>query len=85
MATKKAELETGAYRWPEEGLTHIPDWIYTSDEIFARERERIFLGPTWNFVALEAEIPDPGSFKRSYVGDVPVIVTRDEHGEIHAF
>jgi hypothetical protein len=33
MATKKAELETGAYRWPEEGLTHIPDWIYTSDEI----------------------------------------------------
>ena len=32
----------GGYRWPEEGLTHIPDWVYTSDEIFARERERIF-------------------------------------------
>lgn len=73
------------FRWPAEGLTHIPDWIYTSDEIYARERERIFLGPTWNFVALEAELPEPGSFKRSYVGDVPVIVTRDKDGAIHAF
>ena len=76
---------SGELRWPAEGLTHIPDWIYTSDEIYARERERIFLGPTWNFVALEAELPGPGSFKRSYVGDVPVIVTRDKDGAIHAF
>lgn len=78
-------LHNDTYRWPEEGLTRIPDWVYTSDEIYARERERIFLGPTWNFVALEAEIPEPGSFKRSYVGDVPVIVTRDQAGAIHAF
>lgn len=74
-----------SYRWPADGLSRIPDWVYTSDEIYARERERIFLGPTWNFVALEAEIPEPGSFKRSYVGDVPVIVTRDATGEVHAF
>ena len=73
------------YRWPDEGLTHIPDWIYTSDEIYKRERERIFLGPSWNFIALEAEIPEPGDFKRSYVGDVPVIVTRDKDGGINAF
>lgn len=75
----------GAYHWPDAGLTQIPDWIYTSDEIFERERERIFLGDSWNFVALEAELPDPGSYKRSYVGDVPVIVTRDQDGEINVF
>ena len=74
-----------ARRWPEDGLTHIPDWVYTSEDIFALERERIFLGATWNFVALEAEIPGPGSFKRSYVGDVPVVVTRDRDGAVHAF
>lgn len=85
MATKITDLEKGGFKWPDQGLTHIPDWIYTSNEIFERERERIFFGETWSFVALEAEIPDPGSFKRSYVGDVPVIVTRDENGEIHAF
>lgn len=85
MATKVTDLENGSFKWPAEGLTHIPDWIYTSDEIFERERERIFFGETWSFVALEAEIPDTGSFKRSYVGDVPVVVTRDENGDIHAF
>jgi len=85
MAARMTGFQNDAYRWPAEGLTHIPDWVYTSDEIFARERERIFLGPTWNFVALAAEIREAGSFKRSYVGDVPVIVTRDQNGEIHAF
>jgi phenylpropionate dioxygenase-like ring-hydroxylating dioxygenase large terminal subunit len=73
------------FRWPDEGLTHIPDWIYTSDEIYARERERIFLGPSWNFIALDAELPNPGDFKRSYIGDVPIIVTRDTDGQTHAF
>ncbi|MBT5050174.1 MAG: Rieske 2Fe-2S domain-containing protein [Rhodospirillaceae bacterium] len=85
MATKVSTPENETFKWPEEGLTHIPDWVYTSDEIFERERQRIFFGETWSFVALEAEIPDPGSFKRSYVGDVAVIVTRDENGHIHVF
>lgn len=83
--TDTAELDNKGYRWPEEGLTRIPDWIYTSEDIYARERERIFLGETWNFVALEAELPEPASFKRSYVGDVPVIVTRDKDGQLHVF
>src|SRR5512147_2524726 len=74
-----------ALKWPAEGLTVIPDWIYTSDEVYAREAERIFHGRTWNFVALEAEIPNPGDYKRSFVGSTPVVVSRDEGGEIHVF
>ena len=70
-------------RWPAEGLSRIPDWIYTSEEIYRREVERIFHGFTWNFVALEAELPEPGSFKRSFVGPTPVVVTRDREGVIH--
>lgn len=71
--------------WPEEGLTRIPDWIYTSQEIYAREIERIFHGPSWNYVALEAEIPNPGDFKRSFVGPTPVIVSRNRDGAINVF
>jgi phenylpropionate dioxygenase-like ring-hydroxylating dioxygenase large terminal subunit len=71
------------YLWPEDGLTRIPDWVYTSTEIYEREVERIFHGPTWNFVALEAEIPNPGDFKRSFVGPSPVIVTRGRDGAVH--
>ena len=56
------------YQWPEGGLQYIPDWVYTSPAIYQREIKRIFHGPTWNFVALEAEVPNPGDFKRSFVG-----------------
>ena len=71
--------------WPEEGLTRIPDWVYTSQEIYAREVERIFHGRTWNYVGLEAEIPNPGDFKRGYAGPTPVVVSRAEDGSIHVF
>jgi phenylpropionate dioxygenase-like ring-hydroxylating dioxygenase large terminal subunit len=68
--------------WPAEGLTKIPDWVYTDPEIYEREVERIFHGPTWNYVALEAEIPNTGDFIRSNVGPTPVVVARTEDGGI---
>jgi len=70
-------------RWPEEGLTAVPDWVYTSEAIYQRELERIFYGKTWNYVALEAEIPNPGDYKRSWVGEAPVIVTRGKDGAVN--
>jgi anthranilate 1,2-dioxygenase large subunit len=70
-------------KWPNEGLSVVPDWIYTSPEIYDREIERIFHGRSWNFVALEAELPNPGDFKRSYVGPTPVVVARNTDGVIH--
>jgi anthranilate 1,2-dioxygenase large subunit len=72
-------------KWPQDNLQYIPDWIYTSTEVYHREIERIFHGPTWNFVALEAEIPNPGDYKRSYVGPTPVVVARDTDGTLHVF
>jgi anthranilate 1,2-dioxygenase large subunit len=69
--------------WPPEGLQTIPDWVYTDQSIYDREMERIFHGATWNFVALEAEIENPGDFKRSYVGPTPVVVTRALDGSIN--
>ncbi|MDB5728787.1 MAG: biphenyl 2,3-dioxygenase, partial [Noviherbaspirillum sp.] len=42
-------------------------------------------GRTWNYVALEAEIPNAGDYKRSYVGPTPVIVSRAENGAVHVF
>jgi len=76
---------SASLRWPDAGLTAVPDWIYTSQAIYEREIERIFHGRTWNFVALEAEVPEIGSFKRSFVGPTPVVVARDKDGSIHVF
>ena len=39
-----------ALHWPNDDLSRIPDWIYTSEDILVRERERIFLGKCWNFI-----------------------------------
>ena len=57
-------------------LTRIPDWVYTDKTIYEREVEKIFHGRTWNYVALEAEVPNPGDFIRSNVGPTPVVVSR---------
>ena len=71
------------YSWPDGDFSRIPDWIYTSEEIYRRELDRIFHGPTWNFVGFEAEIPNPGDFRRSYVGSTPVIVSRGKDGGVY--
>ena len=34
-------------------------------------------------MALAAEIPEPGDFVRTSIGDVPVIVTRDRRDAVH--
>ena len=81
--TALKEIASAKLEWPAGGLASIPDWVYTSPEIYAREIERIFHGRSWNFVALEAEVANPGDFKRSYVGPTPVVVARDLDGSIH--
>ena len=75
---------TPQFSWPE-GDARIPDWIYTEQSIYERELEKIFLGKHWNFVGLECEAPTPGNYFRSYMGPLPVVVTRDMDGEIHVF
>jgi apoptosis-inducing factor 3 len=78
-------LFTGQYVWPGNDLTRIPDWVYTDRDIYDREVERIFRGRTWNYVALEAELPNVGDFIRSNVGPTPVVVARAEDGSINVF
>jgi len=85
MAGTKNPERIEDHVWPAEGLDSIPDWVYTSDAIYEREVDRIFHGRTWNYVALEVEVPNPGDYKRSYVGPTPVVVSRAEDGSIHVF
>src|SRR5262249_15695396 len=39
--------------------------------------------PTWSYVALEAEIPNLGDFRTSFIGETPIIVDRDKDGSLH--
>jgi len=71
--------------WPVLDYSRVPHRLYHDAEIYAREQRQIFQGPTWNFLALEAEIPAPGDFRASWVGETPVVVDRDEAGAVKAF
>jgi len=72
------------FQWPDD-VAKVPYWVYSSPEVYALEQERIFRGPTWNFVALDAELAKPFDWKSTYIGDTPVIVTRDGDGNVHAW
>ena len=72
-------------QWPRQDGSRVPYGVFTRADVFAREQERIFRGPLWCYVALEAELPEPRDFKTSFVGDTPVIVSRAEDGSLHVF
>jgi anthranilate 1,2-dioxygenase large subunit len=71
--------------WPALDYSRVPYRLYHDAEVYAREQERIFRGPTWSFLGLEAEIPNPGDFRATQLGETPIIVNRDETGAVKAF
>src|SRR6185312_9159831 len=71
--------------WPEDSLARVPYWVYQDEPNYKREMERLFEGATWNFVCLEADIPNKGDYRTNQLGDMPVIVVRDADGAINCF
>ena len=57
---------------------------FTDPGILERERSRLFRQAPQP-VAFSGEIPDPGCYLALEVLDTPVLLSRDEHGVLHAF
>lgn len=70
--------------WPTNRVTEIPFRVFTDEEQYALENERIYKGETWNYLCLEVEVPEPGDYVVSSIGETSIIVTRDHDGELHA-
>jgi salicylate 5-hydroxylase large subunit len=69
--------------WDGDGTHRIPFGAYTSDAIHQRELERFFYKGHWCYVGLEAEVPNPGDFKRTVIGERSVILVRDKDGQLN--
>jgi len=71
--------------WMNGQYTRVPYAIYQQQEILDQEQQAIYEGPVWNYLCLEAEIPEPGSYRTTHAGRTPVVIARDTDGEIYAF
>ncbi|MHA6906883.1 aromatic ring-hydroxylating dioxygenase subunit alpha [Ralstonia pseudosolanacearum] len=78
---KESPLSFSQPLWKDGGSSRIPFRAYTDEAVYQRELERLFYAGHWCYVGLEAEIPNPGDFKRTAIGERSVIVTRTpDHG-----
>ncbi|BEV01206.1 aromatic ring-hydroxylating oxygenase subunit alpha [Novosphingobium olei] len=56
--------------------------LYRDPTLFEEEMDRVFKN-TWVWVAHESDLPGKNTFKTSWVGREPVIVTRDREHKLH--
>src|SRR5262249_11758864 len=83
--TSMASTEPGALKTlvdVERGI--ISREIFVSDEIYRQEQERVF-ARAWLFIGHESQIPRPGDFLTSCMGEESVILCRDRAGKIRVF
>ncbi len=73
-----------ALQWPTEGNARVPYRVFSDPEIYREELARIFLGPSWQFLSLAGDLPRPGDYLTTFLGETPVIVTRGNDGALHA-
>jgi phenylpropionate dioxygenase-like ring-hydroxylating dioxygenase large terminal subunit len=70
--------------WPEEGLTRVPYRVFSDPNIYAAEQQRIFRGPTWHYLGLRCQLPEPGDYVTTLVGEIPIILAHAADGTINA-
>ena len=71
-------------RAPVTRARHLPSYVYSSPEVFEREKENIFM-KDWLCVARVEELEEPGDFMTHDVMGDPIVVCRNEDGELNAF
>ena len=81
----KAELSRKEISWPRDDFSRVPLGVFNDQDVYDLEMERVFRGPVWCYLALEAELPNPNDYLTTYVGDTPIVVNRAADGTLHAF
>ena len=69
--------------WLIEGISRAPYRIYTDPDIYLLEQANIFRGNAWHYLGINAEVPETGDYKTTYIGETTVLMVRAEDGSIN--
>ena len=74
----------GPKQWVDMANGLVSREIFVDNDIYQQEQEQIF-ARAWLFIGHESQVPLPGDYFGSFMGEEPVIIARDQQGEIHVF
>lgn len=69
-------------KWNQVDTSRIPFSVYTDEQLYQKELDTFFYHNHWCYVGLAVEIPEPGDFKRTMIGERSVMMVRDQDGSI---
>lgn len=58
--------------------------VFTREDVYHAEQERIF-ACSWLYVGHESQVPNANDYLTTFMGEEPVLLTRDEQGRVRVF
>jgi benzoate/toluate 1,2-dioxygenase subunit alpha len=78
------DLQTYVVDAPQDGMFTVDRSVFTDPSLFDLEMKYIFEG-TWIYLAHESQLTQPHDFYTTSIGRQPIILMRNQHGEIGGF
>jgi benzoate/toluate 1,2-dioxygenase alpha subunit len=79
----RERLETAVVDDPATGAFRCRRDVFTDPDLFDLEMKHIFEG-NWVYLAHESQIPENNDYFTTFIGQQPIIITRDKTGQLHA-
>jgi phenylpropionate dioxygenase-like ring-hydroxylating dioxygenase large terminal subunit len=78
---RESEIEKSSFDFNDLArVDRVHVSVYTHPTIFKQEMQRIFY-TTWVFVGHSSEVENVGDYKTTFIGQIPVILTRDANNQ----